>query len=197
MRLRPDKQSSDITEPITDHTSLGPPGLPPASRPIRMSGSIGRRVEDLSARLTDLALLLVGTPARERQRTRARYIGALAGWNTPELSASSSARMTCTTALISARWVNACGKLPRCRPVRGSISSAYRCSGLANDSSRSHRCLARLDLADLDQRRHQPERADGEGALLAGQAVVGLLDAIPQHQPLLGQLVGDGQHRRA
>ncbi len=52
------------------------------------------------------------------------YIGALAGWNTPVLSASSSARITCTTALISARWVNACGKLPRCRPVRGSISSA-------------------------------------------------------------------------
>src|SRR4051812_45215147 len=52
------------------------------------------------------------------------YIGALAGWNPPELSDSSSARMTWTTALISAKWVNACGKLPRCRPVRGSISSA-------------------------------------------------------------------------
>lgn len=35
------------------------------------------------------------------------YIGALAGWNTPAPSASSSARMTCTTALIIARWVNA------------------------------------------------------------------------------------------
>ena len=124
MRLRPEKQSSDITEPITDHTSLGPPGLPPASRPIRMSGWIGRRVEDLSARLTDLALLLVGTPARETPAHEGRYVGALAGWNTPDLSASSSARMMCTTALISARWVNACGKLPRCRPVRGSISSA-------------------------------------------------------------------------
>ena len=53
-----------------------------------------------------------------------RYMGALAGWNIPEPSASSSARITCTTALINARWVNACGKLPRCRPVRGSISSA-------------------------------------------------------------------------
>lgn len=53
-----------------------------------------------------------------------RHIGAFAGWNTPELSASSSARITCTTALINARWVNACGKLPRWRPVRGSISSA-------------------------------------------------------------------------
>ena len=62
---------------------------------------------------------------QRRRVTRSRsYIGALAGWNTPELSASSSARMTCTTALINARWVNACGKLPRCLPVRGSISSA-------------------------------------------------------------------------
>ena len=35
-----------------------------------------------------------------------------------------SARITCITALISARWVKACGKLPRWRPERGSISSA-------------------------------------------------------------------------
>ncbi len=31
-----------------------------------------------------------------------------------------------------------------------------------------------LELADLDQRRYQPEGADGEGALPAGQAVIGL-----------------------
>ncbi len=35
-----------------------------------------------------------------------------------------SARITCIVALISARWVNACGKFPRWRPVRGSSSSA-------------------------------------------------------------------------
>ena len=35
-----------------------------------------------------------------------------------------SARITCITALIRARCVKACGKLPRWRPVRGSISSA-------------------------------------------------------------------------
>ena len=40
-----------------------------------------------------------------------------------------SARITCMTALISARWVNAWGKLPRWRPERGSISSAYSPSG--------------------------------------------------------------------
>src|SRR4029078_3603758 len=43
-------------------------GLTAGFPPIRMSVWIGRRVEDLSARLTDLALLLVGTPARERLR---------------------------------------------------------------------------------------------------------------------------------
>jgi hypothetical protein len=42
-----------------------------------------------------------------------------------------SARITCITALINARWVNACGKLPRCRPLCTSISSAYSSSGLA------------------------------------------------------------------
>src|SRR5712691_4856737 len=35
-----------------------------------------------------------------------------------------SALMTAVTAVMSERWVNACGKLPSCRPVRGSISSA-------------------------------------------------------------------------
>ena len=39
-------------------------------------------------------------------------------------SSCCSARMMCMTALISARWVNACGKLPRWRPVPASISSA-------------------------------------------------------------------------
>ena len=56
---------------------------------------------------------------------------------------------------------------------------------------------AALDLADLDQRGHEPERADREGALLAGEAVVGLLDAVAQDEPVLGQLVGDRQHGRA
>ena len=40
------------------------------------------------------------------------------------VASSESARMTCMTALMSARCVNACGKFPRWRPERGSISSA-------------------------------------------------------------------------
>ena len=39
-------------------------------------------------------------------------------------SSRSSSAMTCRTALIRARWVNAWGKLPRCWPLCGSISSA-------------------------------------------------------------------------
>ena len=39
-------------------------------------------------------------------------------------SAPASARITCMTALIRARCVKACGKLPRCRPLCRSISSA-------------------------------------------------------------------------
>jgi hypothetical protein len=48
-----------------------------------------------------------------------------------EVHSPRSARITLITALISARWVSACGKFPRCRPVRVSISSAYRPSSLA------------------------------------------------------------------
>ena len=52
-------------------------------------------------------------------------------------------------------------------------------------------------LADLEQRRDEPERADQEGPLLAGEAVVGLLGAVAEHEAVLGQLLGDRQHRRA
>src|ERR1700730_7750837 len=55
-----------------------------------------------------------------------------------------SARITCMTALISARCEKACGKLPRWRPLRGSISSAYSCSGLAYERSFSHSSRARV-----------------------------------------------------
>ncbi len=54
-----------------------------------------------------------------------------------------SASITCITALISARCVNACGKLPRWRPVPGSISSPNKPSGLANDRTFSQRRRAR------------------------------------------------------
>jgi len=50
------------------------------------------------------------------------------------------------------------------------------------------------DLADLDQSRYQPKRADGECAFLTDKPVVGLLDAVPQHQTLFGELIGNGQH---
>jgi hypothetical protein len=119
-----------------------------ATVPARADGFGGRVItgvarDDVNSRLTPVALALpaplvvnfhlqwtafAGERFEESEPCRPsaaeRHIGALAGWNTPVLSASSSARITCTTALISARWVNACGKLPRCRPVRGSISSA-------------------------------------------------------------------------
>src|SRR5690242_7808909 len=52
-------------------------------------------------------------------------------------SCNRSARMICAAAWISARCENACGKLPRWRPVAASNSSAYRPSGDATRSSRS------------------------------------------------------------
>ena len=112
----------------------------------------------------------------------------------PGHEAASSRAMSRLAASMSARWVNACGKFPRCCPVVTSISSAYRWSGPANDSSFSNRARARVLFADHGQCRHQPERADGERALLARQAVVGGVDPIAQHQTVLGQLVGDGEH---
>src|SRR5207253_912245 len=44
-------------------------------------------------------------------------------------------------------------------------------------------------LADLDERGHQPERADRERTLLAGQPVVARVGDITQYEPVAGQLV--------
>ena len=57
-----------------------------------------------------------------------------------------------------------------------------------------HQVAGALGLADDGEGGDEPERADQERALLAGQAVVGLVGAVAQHEPLLGQLVGDRQH---
>ncbi|GAB3853439.1 hypothetical protein ACFPIJ_62100 [Dactylosporangium cerinum] len=54
--------------------------------------------------------------------------------------------------------------------------------------------MAAFRLADLHQRRYQPERAHRERALLACEAVVGGLGAVPQHEVVDGEVVGDGQH---
>ena len=62
-----------------------------------------------------------------RRRTRQRrscYPPSGRGPMSAAPPAASSARMMCIRALICARWVNAWGKFPQCRPVRGSISSA-------------------------------------------------------------------------
>ena len=50
---------------------------------------------------------------------------------------------------------------------------------------------------DRAEGRHQPERADQEGALLARQSVVGLVGAVAHHEPVLGQLLGDRGDRVA
>ncbi len=54
-----------------------------------------------------------------------------------------------------------------------------------------------LLLADLRERRDEPEGADQEGALLAAQAVVGLLDHVAEDEPVAGQVLGDRLDRVA
>ena len=51
-------------------------------------------------------------------------------------------------------------------------------------------------FSDFDQRRNQPKRAYGEGALLPAETVIGLLDAVAQDEFVFGQLVGDGEDGR-
>ena len=109
----------------------------------------------------------------------------------------SSFEITCITALISARCVNACGKLPRCRPCSASSSSAYSPSGEAWDSSRSPSAAARScsPISDSAATSQNEQIRNVPSSPL--QPVVGLLDAVAEHESVLGQLVGDREHRVA
>src|SRR4051794_12430023 len=51
-----------------------------------------------------------------------------------------------------------------------------------------HQVAGRLRLVHDRQRRHEPERADQEAALLAGKAVVGLAGAVAQYEAVLRQV---------
>ena len=63
----------------------------------------------------------------------------------------------------------------------------------------SNSSLGAVDFAGLGQRGHQPERADHERPLLAGEAVgvEPLLVSVAQHETVLGETVGDRIDRRA
>ena len=109
----------------------------------------------------------------------------------PPSSSSRSARMIARpprSARGARRPAGSCRGAGRCSV---SNSSAYRPSGEATLQQRSIRSRARCSLADDRQRRDEPERADQEAALLARQAVVGLVGAVAQHEAVLGQVVGD------
>ena len=59
-------------------------------------------------------------------------------------SPSCSSAITCETALISARCVKACGKLPSCAPLSASISSANRPERRHVESTRAQSFRARF-----------------------------------------------------
>ena len=97
-------------------------------------------------------------------------------------------------ASISARCENACGKLPRWRPVLGVELLGVEPQRRGDPQQPLHQVARALLLADDRERGHEPERADQEAALLARQAVVGLAGPVAQHEAVLGQVVGDREH---
>ena len=133
----------------------------------------------------------MGVRAVTASRTAVRNRSSACGSAPVTLRARSSA------APMSARWLNACGVLPRWPPVDRSTSSASSPSGDTYGRQLLEHRRRALPLADAHQRLHQPEGADHEAALLARQAVVGGVGAVAQDQAVLGQLVRDRQHRRA
>jgi hypothetical protein len=80
--------------------------------PVRVAWLPSERRGAHTARLSIWSCPLMARSPLERVQARLRY-------TEPDdrisrcAAISSSALITCITALISARWVNACGKLPR------------------------------------------------------------------------------------
>ena len=72
-------------------------------------------------------------------------------------------------------WLKACGKLPSSSPVAGSTSSASSPTSLTNAAARSNTARGPVDLPGQGQRLGQPERAEQERALLAGEPVDALV----------------------
>ena len=102
-------------------------------------------------------------------------------------------------AVIRPMWLNACGKLPSCSPfccvdLLGQQAEVVRVAGELVEQR-----LGALELARLRQARDEPERADHERALLAGQpvGVEPLVVAVAEHEAVLGQLRRDRLDRRA
>ena len=102
-------------------------------------------------------------------------------------------------AVISPMWLNACGKLPSSSPRRRVDLLGQQPEVVGVGDELVEQRLGPVDLARLGQRGHEPERADHERSLLAGEAVgvEALVVAVAQHQPVLGQVVGDRVDRRA
>ena len=76
----------------------------------------------------------------------------------------------CITALMSARWVNACGKLPEVAPaVRVDLLGVEQQRARVGEQLLAQR-PGSLDLADLGEGGDEPERADRERPLLARPA---------------------------
>ena len=140
---------------------------------------------------------LTRAPASASRPDRARGAGdAFSCGEETSSQACCWACTTCVTALISARCVNACGSCPGAGPRRLELLGVEPERRGVGEQALAHVLRLAL-LADLRQRRHQPERADQEGPLLAVQSVVGLLRSVAQHQAVLGQLVADRPHGRA
>jgi hypothetical protein len=104
----------------------------------------------------------------------------------------SSSLIRCITALISARRENAWGS--------SSVPPGMGVDLLGVQEQRAgqgQQLLAQRPgtghLTDPGQRRDQRERSDRERAFLAAELVDGSLDAVAQHELVLGELVGDGQ----
>ena len=98
-------------------------------------------------------------------------------------------------ASISARWENAWGKFPQVVDGVGVELLGVQPERRGHPQQPLHEVAGPAPLPHDGEGGDEPERADEEGALLARQAVVGLVGAVAQHEAALGEVVGDGEDR--
>src|SRR5262249_53307554 len=121
-------------------------------------------------------------PARQLARTFVSWGPAATG---TRRAAASWARAIAQAAVTRAMWLNGCGELPSISPLAASLSSARQPPSLAAAGPRPQGGRARQGLG-----LRQPERAEQEGSLPPGQAIVSKV-AVDQ-AALVGQPGGGG-----
>src|SRR5262249_25347786 len=85
-------------------------------------------------------------------------------------------------------------EVPQMPPCRRVVFLGIEAERRGDPQQPFHQVMGSLHLSHNHERRQEPERADHERSLLAGESVVGLVGAVTEDEAVLCQSLGDGKN---